>query len=146
MLTRPGDAGFTLLESMAVLAIAAVMASLAYPAFAEQVRRAHRSDAIVRLALLQLAEERWRSSNPAYAGLADLGIAAQTADGHYILSVDASDATGYVATAEAAGTQQRDAACRFLRLAVAGGNTTRRSGPDAGTANTGAANDRCWNR
>lgn len=146
MLTPSTHAGFTLLESMAGLAIATVMASLAYPAFAEQVRRAHRTDAIVRLALMQLAQERWRSNHPAYGSLVDLDIAAQTADGHYLVSLDGAGATGYAAVAEALGAQSRDAACRFLRLEVAGGNTTRRSGPDAAAANPPAANDRCWNR
>ena len=62
------------------------------------------------------------------------------------MSLDAAGPSGYVAVAEALGAQSRDAACRFLRLDVAGGNTTRRSGPDAGAANPVAANDRCWNR
>jgi type IV pilus assembly protein PilE len=138
--------GFTLIESMIALGIAATLASIAYPSFADQVRKAHRSDAIVRLATLQLAQERWRSANPSYGSLADTGIAAQTADGLYQLSVSANQATGYVAVAAAQGGQLRDAACRFLQLTVNGGNTTRASGPDAGVSNPAALNDRCWNR
>jgi type IV pilus assembly protein PilE len=138
--------GFTLIESMIALGISATLASIAYPSFADQVRKAHRSDAIVRLATLQLAQERWRSGNPSYGSLAEIGIAAQTADGLYQLSVSANQATGYVAVAAAQGGQLRDAPCRFLQLTVNGGNTTRASGPDASVNNAAALNDRCWNR
>ena len=143
---RPRSRGFTLVESMIAVAISAILASLSYPTFADQLRKGRRVDAIARLAQLQQAEERWRANNTSYGTLAALGIAAQTADGLYRLSVVDAQATGYVVLAEAQGGQSRDAACRFMRLSVAGGNPVRNSGADASVGNSAVINDRCWNR
>jgi type IV pilus assembly protein PilE len=142
----PGSGGFTLIESMVVVAISAILASLSYPTFADQLRKGRRVDAIARLAQLQQAEERWRANNTSYGSLAALGVAAQTADGLYRLSVIDARATGYVVLAEAQGGQLRDTACRFMQLSVAGGNTVRNSGADASVGNSAVINDRCWNR
>ena len=138
--------GFTLIETMIAVAITAVLASLSYPSFADQVRKGRRLDAVVRLATLQLAQERYRSNSASYATLAQTGIAAQTSDGIYRLSVVGNDATGYTAVVEAQGSQLRDVNCRFLRLTVVGGNTERASGPDALVGNAPALNNRCWIR
>ena len=148
MLSRhtPAQRGFTLLETLVALAIAAILASLSYPAFAEQIRKARRGDALVRLAQLQLVQERWRSEHAGYASLAELAVPAETADGLYRLSIAEPQAAGYVALAEARGAQGRDGPCRFLQLRVAGGNAVRSSGADAGVTNGAALNDRCWNR
>jgi type IV pilus assembly protein PilE len=143
---RPRSRGFTLVESMIAVAISAILASLSYPTFADQLRKGRRVDAIARLAQLQQAEERWRANNTSYGLLAALGIAAQTTDGLYRLSVVDAQTTGYVVLAEAQGGQSRDTACRFMRLSVAGGNTVRNSGADASVGNSAVINDRCWNR
>jgi type IV pilus assembly protein PilE len=138
--------GFTLIESLIAVAISAILASLSYPTFADQLRKSRRVDAIARLAQLQQAEERWRANNTSYGSLTLLGIAAQTADGLYRLSVLDAQATGYVVLAEAQGGQLRDTVCRFMQLSVAGGNTVRNSGADANVGNSALINDRCWNR
>jgi type IV pilus assembly protein PilE len=138
--------GFTLIESMIAVAVSAIMATLSYPSFADQVRKARRMDAIVRLMQVQQAEERWRSNNSAYGTLSSLGLVAQTADALYRLSIADPQTAGYAAIAEAQGAQARDEKCRFMQVIVAGGNTTRASGPDATVANTAATNDRCWLR
>ena len=138
--------GFTLVETMIAVAICAILASLSYPTFADQARKVRRIDAVVRLASLQLAQERWRSNNPRYGSLAEIGLPAHSGEGIYRLSVAAHDASGYTAVAEAQGTQLRDIGCRFLQLTVAGGNTERASGADALVRNPSAANNRCWNR
>jgi type IV pilus assembly protein PilE len=143
---RPRSRGFKLVESMIAVAISAILASLSYPTFADQLRKGRRVDAIARLAQLQQAEERWRANNTSYGLLAALGIAAQTTDGLYRLSVVDAQTTGYVVLAEAQGGQSRDTACRFMRLSVAGGNTVRNSGADASVGNSAVINDRCWNR
>jgi type IV pilus assembly protein PilE len=138
--------GFTLIESLIAVAISAILASLSYPTFADQLRKSRRVDAIARLAQLQQAEERWRANNTSYGSLTLLGIAAQTADGLYRLSVLDAQATGYVVLAEAQGGQLSDTVCRFMQLSVAGGNTVRNSGADASVGNSAVINDRCWNR
>jgi type IV pilus assembly protein PilE len=138
--------GFTLIETMVAVAIAAILASLSYPTFADQVRKSRRLEAVVRLATLQLAQERYRSSNASYGSLAQTGLNAQTSDGIYRLSVLGNDAIGYTAVAQAQGSQLRDVSCRFLQLTVVGGNTERASGPDALVGNAPALNNRCWIR
>lgn len=138
--------GFTLIDSMVALAIAALLATLSYPSFAQQLRKARRSDAITRLAHLQQAQERWRSEHASYGALADLNIASRAADGLYELSVSNIQASGYVAVAEATGVQLADAACRVMQVTIAGGNTLLASGPDTQVGNPAAINQRCWNR
>jgi type IV pilus assembly protein PilE len=149
MLSRRRSAtarGFTLIESMVVLAILAVLATLSYPSFAAQLRKARRCDAITRLARVQQAQERWRAEHASYGSLADTGVAARTADGLYQLSVSDNQGTGYVAVAEAQGRQLADVACRFMRITIDGGNAVLASGPDAGVGNPPAINQRCWNQ
>ena len=138
--------GFTLIESMLVLAITAVLATLSYPSFAEQLRKARRCDAITRLAQVQQVQERWRAEHARYGSLADVGVASRTADGLYRLSVSDNQAAGYIAMAEALDAQLSDTKCLVLRVTIEGGNATLASGPDTGVSNPAAVNQRCWNR
>jgi type IV pilus assembly protein PilE len=138
--------GFTLVELMVALAVAATLAAVAYPTFADQLRKARRSDALMRLMQLQQAQERWRADHPSYGSMADIGVPSSTPDDLYRLSIVSHDAHGYVAMAEAMSAQARDQRCRFLRLTRSGGNTVVESGPDAGVSNAASANQRCWNR
>jgi type IV pilus assembly protein PilE len=63
MIPKKGHHGFTLIELMIVVAIAAILASVAYPAFTNSVKRGNRAEA--RSALLDLAarQERHYSDN-----------------------------------------------------------------------------------
>ena len=87
--------GFTLIELMIVVAIVALLATVAYPSYMDQIRKGRRSDAIQGLAQVQQAQERWRAINPSYAPNAQLntawpgglGIATRTAGGYYDLAI-----------------------------------------------------------
>ncbi|NWG73911.1 MAG: prepilin-type N-terminal cleavage/methylation domain-containing protein [Rubrivivax sp.] len=131
--------GFTLIELMIVVVVVAILSAIALPSFLEQIRKSRRSDAINALAQVQQAQERWRANNPAYAStLAAIGVS-NPSSGYYTLALSGVGATGYTATATAAGAQVSDARCTSLSIVVAGGNTTY------GATGTGTANQ-CWNR
>lgn len=142
---RPAHgAGFSLLELLVALAVAGVLASIAYPTFAAQVTKARRIDAIVALSAAQMAQERWRAQKSSYGDLADIGVASLSSAGHYALRITASSAAGYAIVATAQGAQAGDTDCRHLRLEVAGNQLGHASGPDATVANPAALNRRCW--
>ena len=136
--------GFTTLELLVAVSISAVLSSVAYPSFKDQIAKAHRADAIAALTTAQMAQERWRANQTTYGSLGDIGVAAVSSAGHYSLQVASNTSTGYEILAIARGAQVQDAQCRNLRLAVAGANFVYASGPDASVANPAPVNRRCW--
>ena len=66
---RP-NGGFTLIELMIVIAIVAIFAAIALPAYGEQVRKSRRAEASSTAGDMQLSLERWRAENPSYAACA----------------------------------------------------------------------------
>lgn len=143
--SRRGSRGFTLIEIVTVLGVASVLSSLAWPSFQGSLQKARRAEAMMAMAQVQIAQERWYANRGRYGSLEELRLPARTSAGHYQISIAEADAQGYVAVALASGAQAGDAACRQLRLTVAGGATTHASGIDDRTANDTAANRRCWN-
>ncbi len=138
--------GFTLIETMIVVGIAGVLSSLAYPSFTSHIQRARRTDAMVALMQVQLAQERFRSSNPSYGSLADLGLPSSSMSGHYSLQMRSNATTAYEVVAAASGAQTHDAACRTLRLSQDSNGLVFASGSDAAASNATAINRQCWNR
>ncbi len=61
-------AGFTLIEIMIVIAIVAILSSIAIPAYSEYAARAKRTDAQGALAGLAVAMERFFAQNHTYCG------------------------------------------------------------------------------
>lgn len=135
--------GFTLIELMVVVAVAAILASLAVSSYRKSVMRAHRTEATAAMLNVASAQEKFFLQNNTYttnftdAPPDGLGLgSATTANGYYELEVTAgstgSIATSFIATATAAGTQERDtAACRVFTI------------DDTG-ARTPAADSDCW--
>ena len=140
------NAGFTLIETLVTVGIAAVLSGIAYPSLEGQVLRARRADALVALLQAQLAQEQFRSSNPSYGTLAEAGLRPTSPGGHYRIDVVAHSAFGYELLAGAVAGQARDARCRYLRLAVVDSALTYASGSDTTTANAADANRLCWSR
>jgi len=136
--------GMTLIELMIVLAITAVLASLAIPAYRSHVLRAHRVEAMSALLSLAAAQERFHLQHLRYAAPSELGtappaglgIAPATAEGRYRLAIDAADAATFTASAAASGTQQEDLQCRVFTIDAHG---TR-----SATGAAGAPAHRCW--
>ena len=138
--------GFTALESLVVVALIGILASIAYPSLRAPLLRARRGDAQLALMQLQLAQERWRGSHNRYGTLADTGSPAVSPLGHYRLTVEAPGASSFELLAEAVGAQADDIPCRVLRLSRVDGRTRYSSGPDAHATNPHDTNRRCWNQ
>lgn len=138
-----------MIELLIVLVIAAVLASIAWPAYQSQVFRGRRSDAMSALAAVSQAQERWRSDNPAYQSvIADLpGGMALSPGGHYDVSMVQGTVTAFAysvrATVKSTSPQANDRACRSMQMTLAAGRITYTS------SNGGGANgdpDPCWVR
>ncbi|MDP3520525.1 MAG: type IV pilin protein [Hydrogenophaga sp.] len=136
----PAVRGVTLVELMVAVCIVAILASLAYPSYTRYLHRSRRADALVALIQIQMAQERWRASHPAYtATLSDLnlGTLAAEASGHYRLTLALNGDGGYDAKATAVGSQTSDKACASLSLSVRAGQVHQSA---TGTAQA----DECW--
>jgi len=147
-----GPAGFTLMDLVAALAIAGLLACVAVPSYRAQVIRAHRSDARAALLALAAAEESFHTTCNAYAAILDdsretscgtsnLQFPAIAGQGAYALEVISSDAADWTAaaTAVAGSPQAQDDRCGVLRLTGTGIRSASRAD---GTAN----DEECWSR
>ena len=131
---------------MIVVAVIALLAAVAMPAYFDSIRKSRRADAITRISELQQAQERWRSNNATYGTLVQTGVLATVTGGYYTLSVANNVASGYEAVAQASGSQIRDTNCVFMRATLAVGNIALTSGPTNAFGNAASLNNRCWNR
>ena len=153
--------GFTLIELIVAMVIAAILAAIAIPAYSSFVRKGRRTDA--KSALLDLAslEERYFTTTNQYSNAAsDLGYAPAGASvawpssltvgsGYYQLqqpqiasaalpsaNSPAGTPASYSITATAIGDQLNDTDCRTFTVDSAGDQTASTAG--------GAASPSCW--
>jgi type IV pilus assembly protein PilE len=128
---RSTQRGFTLVEMAISCAVAGILSAVALPSYTAQVQKAQRADAYTGLALVQHAQERYRSLHPQYASsLADLGLGSDAAGPRYSLTLTGSSAVGY--TVLASSKAQADKACATLQMAVLRGVNTRSASNTAG--------------
>jgi len=114
--------GMTLIELMVVVAILAIVATVAVSSYRRQVLRSNRVDATSTLLRVQVAQEKFFLQNNRYAVAGELATAppaglgistgATSPGGHYTIALAAPTATTYTVTATATGAQTGDvAAC-----------------------------------
>ena len=129
--------GFTLIELLISLVIIGILASIALPSYQQYIRRTHRIDGVTTLNDIQLAQEKFRTTNTSYGSLAQVWTGSTSPNGYYTLTVTGNSATGYTVTGTAVGDQANDVqagvSCSVLTLTVNGIVTSRT--PTA-----------CWNR
>lgn len=122
-------AGFTLIELMVVLAVAAILAAIALPAYQQSVRKGRRTDAIDATAAIQQAQERWRANNVTYTAdiSDDLNLATTSKGGYYSLSISGATGSGYTlsATAVTGKGQDGDTGCSTLTVTVTNGSAVQ---------------------
>jgi type IV pilus assembly protein PilE len=117
--------GFSLIELMIVIAVIAIVSTLAITSYKRYVMRANRTEARLALLSIQASQEKFFLQNNQYAqslataiaappaglGVA-LDVAGVTLGGHYTVSFTAATPTTYTVQAVATGTQTADtAAC-----------------------------------
>lgn len=114
--------GFTLVELMVVVAIVAILAAIALPSFADQMRKSRRAEAVSALQDAQLRLERWRVDHQDFTGS---GVAIADSD-FYDFTVTAAAATpnAYSISAAPLGSQEKDI-CGTMTISVNAGVVTK---------------------
>jgi type IV pilus assembly protein PilE len=138
--------GFTMVELVVVMVVAAILIAIAIPGYTSYMRTARRTDAKTALLGLAALEERYFSTSNAYSSTAtDLGFSTATwpqtvGSGYYQVTVSGvtaatSTATAtYIITATAIGSQQADTNCATY--------TINQVGTKVANPNT---DGQCWN-
>ncbi len=127
---RGREAGFTLIELMIVVAIVGILVVVAYPSYADYVRRSARAEA--KGILLENAQfmERWYTTNGTYVG-ATLPVvqSPRTGVARYTLSFAAGPAaaTYTLQAVPVTGSAQAGDSCGTLTLNQAGAKDVSKS-------------------
>jgi type IV pilus assembly protein PilE len=118
-----GSRGFTLIETMIVVAIIGTLFAIALPSYSNYVLRGHRADAQSMLIDIGARQERFLSQSNTYtteiSAAAGLNLGSNTSsEGYYNMTVTACPAgtlaTCYLVTATALGGQTKDTDCLII--------------------------------
>jgi len=99
--------GFTLIEVMIVVAIIAILAAIALPAYSDYIRRGRIPEATSNLSSQRVKMEQWFQDNQTYYTTSTntaCGVAVPTTTTYFTFTCVASSATKYVLTATGIST------------------------------------------
>lgn len=139
--------GFTLIELMITVAVVGILASIAYPSYADYIRRGHRNEAKSGLQQVALWMERAATANGIYPITSDATqktsmdkILGQYSNAYYTLSFSSSDTASFTLQAVPQGAQTADK-CKTLTL-----NQTGLMGANGKTQGTSGYDADCWGK
>jgi type IV pilus assembly protein PilE len=136
--------GFTLIELMIVVAVVGILAAIAYPSYAESIRRGHRADARAGLLQAQQYLERAATATGLYPTTLPTALTwSADAKKRYTIGFQAGNTNAaftLVATRKSPGPQATDRCGNFTLT-----NTGVR-GVAAGTLASGTTLEECWNK
>lgn len=134
----PRTAGFTLIELMVTVAIAAILASVVIPMYRDYVLRSRIIDATSKLSDFRVRMEQYYMDNRTYASGANCGVAdpKDTDDAAFTIACSGATATGYTATAKGKDSKGMKG---FEYQIVASGAKKTNAVPSGWTAK-----DDCW--
>lgn len=122
--------GFTLIEVMIVVAIIAILASIALPSYQQHILTTNRASAKACMSEFAQAYERRYTTNMTYDSDDDIVLGCQTEgtlDDRYTITA-ANTATTFTITATPIGAQLKDTQCKTLTLNQAGTKTASGTG------------------
>lgn len=121
---RSSQRGITLIELLTVVAIVAILGTIALSSYRGSVIRANRAEGTATLLRVQAAQEKYLLSAQEYTNnLAQLGINASTERDLYGIKVVLTDTGGYTVTATAKNGQTADTECDTLTIDETGKRT-----------------------
>ena len=138
--------GFTLIELLIALAIAGLLAMVAYPSYQNSVMRTRRADGIAAALAVQVAQEKFRANCPYYAqtlgstntcganaGASTVQAASTSPEGYYTITIAASSASGnsYTISADPTGIQADDTTCDPMTITFNAANPNGLKAPAA---------------
>lgn len=115
---RVRNKGWTLIELIIAMVVAAVLLTIAYPAYNDQVIKSRRADGVALLYQAAQRQQQFFTINNSFTdtiGDGGLRLSSSSLEGYYTLSI-AATVTSYTLTATRASGQTADSRCGDLTL------------------------------